>query len=75
MTVTIGVSPYHNGVSIQQMMEEADAKLYYGKRNGKNQVVSRLPEDTNDSDKGTKKEKEKAGNGLLAGLSLISHGI
>ncbi|WP_207650179.1 hypothetical protein [Butyrivibrio sp. ob235] len=30
------------GKSISDMMEEADAKLYYGKRNGKNQVVSEL---------------------------------
>jgi PleD family two-component response regulator len=31
------------GAAIQQMMEDADAKLYYGKRHGKNQVVSVLP--------------------------------
>ncbi|MBQ7479142.1 MAG: hypothetical protein IJT01_09670 [Selenomonadaceae bacterium] len=41
--MTIGVSLYKGGTSIQDMMDDADAKLYYGKRNGKNQVVSSLP--------------------------------
>lgn len=44
VTITIGVSQYTNGSTIQQMMDDADAKLYYGKRNGRNQVVSELPE-------------------------------
>ena len=43
VTVTIGVSPYVSGATIQSMMDDADAKLYFGKRNGKNQVVSVLP--------------------------------
>ena len=43
VTVTIGVAPYTAGVSIQQMMEDADAKLYYGKKHGKNQVVCEIP--------------------------------
>ena len=47
VTVTIGVSSYKGNKSIQEMMEDADAKLYYGKRNGKNQVVSVLPKDEN----------------------------
>ena len=42
ITVTIGLASYEKGKSISDMMEEADAKLYYGKRNGKNQVVSEL---------------------------------
>ena len=46
VTVTIGVSPYENGKSIQQMMDDSDSKLYYGKRHGKNQVVNVLPDDT-----------------------------
>lgn len=45
ITTTIGVAPYQAGKSIQDMTDEADKKLYYGKRHGKNQVVSRLPED------------------------------
>ena len=43
VTVTMGVSPYRDGMTIQTMMDDADAKLYWGKRNGKNQVVSVLP--------------------------------
>ena len=46
VTVTIGVSSYKGGKSIQEMMDDADAKLYYGKRHGKNQVVNILPNDT-----------------------------
>ena len=45
VTITIGVSPYVAGATIQQMMDDADAKLYYGKRHGKNQVVGELPDD------------------------------
>ena len=45
VTVTIGISSYRGGTSIQDMMDDADAKLYYGKRHGKNQVVSKLPAD------------------------------
>lgn len=45
VTVTIGVSAYQGGTSIQDMMDDADAKLYFGKRNGKNQVVSDLSSD------------------------------
>ena len=43
VTVTMGISPYRNGMTIQEMMDDADAKLYWGKRHGKNQVVSILP--------------------------------
>lgn len=46
VTVTIGISAYRNGMTIQQMMDEADKKLYYGKNHGKNQVVSCLPQAT-----------------------------
>ena len=45
VTLTIGLATYGNGKSIQEMMDEADAKLYYGKRHGKNQVVTDLPSD------------------------------
>ena len=33
-----------SGGSARMMMDDADAKLYYGKRHGKNQVVGTLPE-------------------------------
>ncbi len=42
VTATIGISEYKSGASLNSMVEDADAKLYYGKRNGKNQVVSEL---------------------------------
>jgi hypothetical protein len=57
ITVTMGVSAYHDGVTIQEMMDEADLKLYWGKRHGKNRVVSSLPKDSENP--GTKKEGEK----------------
>jgi len=41
VTVTMGVCEYVNGMTLKDMMEDADAKLYWGKRNGKNQVVVR----------------------------------
>ena len=39
VTVTMGVAPYRVGATLQSMMDEADANLYYGKRHGKNRVV------------------------------------
>ena len=39
VTLTMGVSEYKEGKTIRSMIEEADANLYRGKRNGKNQVV------------------------------------
>ena len=58
VTITIGVSPYTAGATIQQMMDDADAKLYYGKKHGKNQVVGVLP-DENGGDGGDKKDKNE----------------
>ncbi|SHJ26489.1 GGDEF domain-containing protein [Pseudobutyrivibrio xylanivorans] len=40
VTATIGVSEFTSGATIESMMEDADAKLYYGKKHGKNQVVA-----------------------------------
>lgn len=39
VTITSGVSAYQEGKNIRQMIDEADQKLYQGKKNGKNQVV------------------------------------
>ncbi len=47
VTITIGITQYREGISFQQMLDDVDAKLYYGKRDGRNQVVSVLPEDYN----------------------------
>ncbi len=43
VTVTMGVCAYQKGMSIKAMIEDADEKLYWGKRHGKNQVVVFLP--------------------------------
>jgi|GEM_PF-937837 len=40
VTVTIGVAPYKDGKNIQEMMDQADKCLYYGKTHGKNQIVT-----------------------------------
>jgi diguanylate cyclase (GGDEF)-like protein len=45
VTVTIGISEYSDGQTIKSMMEEADARLYWGKRHGKSQVVTQIRED------------------------------
>lgn len=42
VTVTIGVSAYTEGATIQSVFDDVDNKLYYGKRHGKNRVVSRI---------------------------------
>jgi PleD family two-component response regulator len=33
---------HEDGTTVQKMMDDADAKLYWGKQHGKNQVVSIL---------------------------------
>ena len=43
VTVTIGVASYHTKYTIQDVMDDVDAKLYYGKNHGKDQVVSTIP--------------------------------
>lgn len=42
VSVTIGLSSFNENHTIKDMMEDADQKLYYGKNNGKNQVVISL---------------------------------
>lgn len=39
VSITIGVSGYENGQSIDRWIQSADRKLYEGKKNGKNRVV------------------------------------
>ena len=43
VTVTMGICVYQKGMTIRAMIEDADEKLYWGKRHGKNQVVVFLP--------------------------------
>ncbi|MDE6434592.1 MAG: GGDEF domain-containing protein [Lachnospiraceae bacterium] len=40
VTVTMGVSQYDQGATIRSLIDEADQNLYYGKKHGKNQVVT-----------------------------------
>nr|MCR5109274.1 GGDEF domain-containing protein [Lachnospiraceae bacterium] len=40
VTVTIGVTAFDNKLDLKSMMDDVDRKLYHGKQNGKNQVVS-----------------------------------
>lgn len=40
ITMTFGVSAYHDGNDIPSLIRSADKKLYRGKENGRNQVVS-----------------------------------
>lgn len=44
ITMTFGVVPGDSHKSIEEMVEGADAKLYYGKQNGRNQVVTDMEE-------------------------------
>ena len=44
VTVTMGISEYKEGMTIKDMMVDADTKLYWGKRHGKNQVVLNIEE-------------------------------
>lgn len=39
VSVTMGVAQYHDEITIRDLINEADEKLYYGKQHGKNQVV------------------------------------
>lgn len=40
VSITIGVAQYHPGSTVHSLIQEADERLYYGKKHGKNQVVS-----------------------------------
>ncbi len=39
-TITLGVSSYKPGYNMEKLIARADDRLYYGKRNGRNQVVT-----------------------------------
>lgn len=39
VTVTLGVAQYDGDVSVKDMLRQADERLYWGKKHGKNQVV------------------------------------
>lgn len=39
VTVTMGIAEYQENVTVRELIEEADRKLYYGKQHGKNQIV------------------------------------
>ncbi|MBP5417950.1 MAG: GGDEF domain-containing protein [Clostridiales bacterium] len=40
VTITIGIACYEKGLSVDEWIKEADERLYFGKNNGKNRVVS-----------------------------------
>ena len=40
VTITAGVAEYRYGAQLRNVIDSADRRLYYGKTNGKNQVVS-----------------------------------
>lgn len=40
VTATMGISEYQTGVKLRTIIDMADQKLYYGKKHGKNQVVT-----------------------------------
>ncbi len=39
VTVTMGIAEYRENATIRELIDEADQKLYYGKKHGKNQIV------------------------------------
>ncbi len=40
VTITLGIASHKNGESMEATISHADSRLYYGKQNGKNRVVS-----------------------------------
>ncbi|MCR5178288.1 MAG: GGDEF domain-containing protein [Lachnospiraceae bacterium] len=45
ITMTFGIAESIPGYRLEHLIQQADDKLYYGKKHGKNQVVARLPEE------------------------------
>ena len=48
ITMTMGVSAGTSG-DVEAIVESADAKLYYGKEHGRNQIVAEIPEEDSNS--------------------------
>lgn len=42
VSITMGVAQYYEGVTAHSLINEADERLYYGKKHGKNQVVTSI---------------------------------
>lgn len=45
VTMTFGMAEYSPGLPLNKLVSIADNRLYYGKRHGKNQVISEMPEE------------------------------
>ncbi|MBO5451410.1 MAG: GGDEF domain-containing protein [Lachnospiraceae bacterium] len=45
VTMTFGIAEYSPGLPFNKLVSIADNRLYYGKRHGKNQVVSTMPDE------------------------------
>lgn len=45
VTMTFGIAEYSPGLPFNKLVSIADNRLYYGKRHGKNQVVSETPDE------------------------------
>lgn len=45
VTMTFGVAEYNPELPLNKLVSTADNRLYYGKRHGKNQVVSAIPDE------------------------------
>ena len=43
-TMTLGISTYAPGYSLENLLTQADENLYYGKEHGRNRVVSKRPQ-------------------------------
>ncbi len=44
VTMTFGIERYKSGGSVDSLVSRADDKLYFGKNNGRNRIVSEIPE-------------------------------
>ena len=44
VSMTFGVAESIPGYKIEHLIQQADDRLYYGKKHGKNQVVTSIPE-------------------------------
>lgn len=45
VTMTFGTSVYNGSQSIDSLINTADQRLYYGKNNGRNRIVTEIPEE------------------------------